>query len=340
MTNNNLNPPSTPSKRNGSDALIRSRIHNLNASYNLGLSLPREDENLLSPSQQRSLNKSEEEIRHDTIFRRLRIHHHKGSLDEILRDFDDAARLAWQGWVPKPLADPDTLPSGSTRNPPRAFTAEQTVHLQHVLMSVLDNRDPRRRVFGRTQSGPSRLPNQGFSPPKRQSSEGLEDPFSKRVKACETSNIFQRPSAKIDDVPIVSRNDILGSKENNGDGPALESQLARIPVQSPKDTTTSFNSVYASKSANTSYASLVPSVFSVPDDRLPDTQTTIESSTQEKKSYIGYHHPASSDSFPISSEEGAILNASFNDPHLRTGPGPDVRLYEGMPKSEDSSYCS
>lgn len=125
--------PATPTKGDPVEEVIR----RLNADYDLGVQLP---DRSLTPARRKQLGAQDEQFaRHDRICTGIRFLYHQrdGSLDRAIESFFNEAKAASQRWVPKPRADPTTLPSSSV--PPKAQTAGQRWNLQTILITVLDN---------------------------------------------------------------------------------------------------------------------------------------------------------------------------------------------------------
>ncbi|KAL0472956.1 RNA-dependent RNA polymerase [Neurospora intermedia] len=150
--------PVTPRKRNSP---VEEIINRLNNDYNLGIQCVADT--TLTPHRRKELAESDEDFgRHDKIYRALNFLYWRkdDSLNQAEANFFIEAKAASSNWVPKPHADPDTLPW--SKEPPRAATAGQQWALQTVLLEVLNrfmpppNSTPG-RTFGRTLSGPSGL---------------------------------------------------------------------------------------------------------------------------------------------------------------------------------------
>jgi hypothetical protein len=129
--------PSTPAKRNGD---VESVIRQLNADYALGIEVP---DRSLSPARRKELaDRDEEYARWWRIDRGIHfLYYQRGdSLQLALESFFNEAKAASLRWVPKPRADPSTLPS--SRVPPKARTAGEQYCLQTILIEVLDRFKP------------------------------------------------------------------------------------------------------------------------------------------------------------------------------------------------------
>ncbi|KAL2261483.1 hypothetical protein VTK26DRAFT_4058 [Humicola hyalothermophila] len=126
--------PVTPAKRNGP---VEDWIHKLNFEYALGVQLP---DPTLTPSYRKQISEKDEHFaRSDRICTGIRVLYWKrdGTLERALDSFFSRAKEDSLRWVPKPRADPDTLPS--SRIPPKAQTSEQRVRLQTILIGILDD---------------------------------------------------------------------------------------------------------------------------------------------------------------------------------------------------------
>ncbi|KAK4235595.1 hypothetical protein C8A03DRAFT_46294 [Achaetomium macrosporum] len=132
--------PSTPAKRNID---VERVIQKLNDDYGLGVELP---DRTLTPHRHKELAQQDEEYgRWYRIYRGIHFLYHRrdNSLDLALESFFNEAKAASLRWVPKPRADPNTLPS--PRVPPKARTAGQQWNLQTILIEVLDSFKPHAR---------------------------------------------------------------------------------------------------------------------------------------------------------------------------------------------------
>ncbi|KAK3368687.1 RNA dependent RNA polymerase-domain-containing protein [Podospora didyma] len=126
--------PSTPQKR---DEVGDKLVQQLNQDYNLGVSSVLAD-STLTPSRRKELARQNEAYgREDRIRNSLRFLHYKsnGDLEKALDMFYYEAKAASQLWVPKPRADPTTLPSADF---PKAYTPGQQLQFQTLLVETLD----------------------------------------------------------------------------------------------------------------------------------------------------------------------------------------------------------
>ncbi|KAK3302761.1 RNA dependent RNA polymerase-domain-containing protein [Chaetomium strumarium] len=131
--------PSTPAKRN-SDVEVESVIRKLNDDYGLGIEVP---DLSFSPARRKELaEQNEEYARWYRIWRGIHFLYHQrdDSLQLALESFFNEAKAASLRWVPKPRADPNTLPS--SRVPPKARTPGQQWSLQSILIEVIDSFRP------------------------------------------------------------------------------------------------------------------------------------------------------------------------------------------------------
>ncbi len=129
-------PPQTPSKRMAGNIAVERVIRNLNSDYRLGVRIP---DPSLSPTRRKELGEHDEHFaRSDSICRGIQfLFYQRGdALDIVLDSFFNEAKAASLRWVPKPRADPSTIPSASA--PPKARTADQQLGLQTILMSIID----------------------------------------------------------------------------------------------------------------------------------------------------------------------------------------------------------
>jgi hypothetical protein len=134
--------PKTPSKQLVGSAAVERVIRNLNNDYGLAIDVP---DPSLSPSRRRQLSAENEQYdRCDRICRGIQfLYYQRGdTLDQALDSFFHEAKAASLRWVPKPRADPGTLPSATA--PPKAQTEGQQLSLQTILVSVIDSFKARR----------------------------------------------------------------------------------------------------------------------------------------------------------------------------------------------------
>lgn len=129
--------PVTPNKNILGNVAIEKVIQKLNDDYGLGIEIP---DPTLSPSRRKQLGEENEQYaRWNHICRGIRfLYYQRGdSLDQALNNFFNEAKAASLRWVPKPRADPGTLPS--VRRPPKAQTEGQQWNLQSILIDVIDS---------------------------------------------------------------------------------------------------------------------------------------------------------------------------------------------------------
>ena len=129
--------PETPTnKRIVGNVAVEKVIRKLNRDYGLGIEIP---DPTLSPLKRKQLGARDEQYaRWDRICRGVQfLFYQKGdTLDQALDSFFNTAKAASLHWVPKPRAEPGTLPSSKT--PPMAQTAWQQQNLQTILISVIE----------------------------------------------------------------------------------------------------------------------------------------------------------------------------------------------------------
>ncbi|OIW32897.1 hypothetical protein CONLIGDRAFT_569861 [Coniochaeta ligniaria NRRL 30616] len=308
--------PSTPKKPHSQGvARVDAIINDLNADYNLGIEIC---DKSLTPSHRRERAKIDNHFaRSDKISRILQqIYYQAGedSLGTALEAFHRESKAVCRKWIPKPRADRDTLPSSSS--PCRATTPGEQNELQEILVYILEQLRQALRP-GPTRDGPT---DDGFAIPsrpsqsrsKRLSDEGLQG-TSKRVKErqLEPGHV----ATTLDKVPARK-------KVGRDDPPDLNPRRSIF-----QDSSRSFNRSFYEASANTSKASLIPSIFSnVENEPLPASQSTVDPDTQEPKKPSARHGlaPLSSaaDSFAPSSGDIRALDESFSHFAERDGESP------------------
>lgn len=123
--------PSTPKKR---DTTVEDKVDWLNRKYGLAIRVP---DRILTPSKRKELRDADNEFaRWDAICTLIRFLFYQDTLRKTLKDFQFRAQLASQNWVPKPKADPSTLPDKSGEIP-KATTPHHRVELEQLLLEVL-----------------------------------------------------------------------------------------------------------------------------------------------------------------------------------------------------------
>ncbi|KAK0747260.1 RNA dependent RNA polymerase-domain-containing protein [Apiosordaria backusii] len=132
ITNNKPGVPATPSKNDK----INDTIVGLNLMY--GLNIQR---STVSPTRNTNGHEAEEAARHRRIVVALNFLWYKDTkaLEQVLHEFYYQAKTASQQWVPKPRADPTTLPS-SQDPPPKAFQPQERAQLEQILLELLTQR--------------------------------------------------------------------------------------------------------------------------------------------------------------------------------------------------------
>ncbi len=130
-----ITAPQTPSKSILGTLAVERVVRKLNSDYGLGVEIP---DPALSPVRRKQLGaENEQYARCDRICRGILFLHYQRVLDQALAAFFSEAKAASLRWVPKPRADPRTLPSATT--PPKAQTAGQQWSLQTILIGVIDS---------------------------------------------------------------------------------------------------------------------------------------------------------------------------------------------------------
>ncbi|KAK3934262.1 putative RNA-dependent RNA polymerase SHL2 [Diplogelasinospora grovesii] len=329
--------PVTPRKR---DNQVEQVIQQLNADYNLGIDIP---DNTLTPARRKQRAEEDEAFgRCDSICRGLQFLYYQpdGSLNQAMHSFFIEAKAVSQRWVPKPRADPDTLPSSTT--PPRAQTAGQQWQLQTILEEVLVNfksiRTPTTlstrsssalATYSERAGTPTPAPTAPYVRPKRPSHDGTDVSPPKRVKGKQTDNTPP--------VPIACALDSVPTRRRAGQEPArqeLRQSFADRRRQAP-DHSSSHDT-----SSNSSKSSLAASVFSET-DQPHLTQSSLEALSQEKKTIhidITEEGAPSEESFPVSSTELYVMNESFAryEFQRRESPAPAVKEESRPPPSPPS----
>ncbi|KAK4135212.1 hypothetical protein BT67DRAFT_419358 [Trichocladium antarcticum] len=128
--------PATPVKTIRGDGPVERVFRQLNDDYDLGLELP---DPSLTPSRRKQLGTQNKAFANsDQISRGIGFLYWQkdDSLDEALVAFFNTAKVESLRWVPKPRADPGTLPSSAI--PPKARTANEQESLRAILIATLD----------------------------------------------------------------------------------------------------------------------------------------------------------------------------------------------------------
>ncbi|GAB1319864.1 RNA-dependent RNA polymerase [Madurella fahalii] len=277
--------PATPSKHDDS---VEKIIQKLNVDYGLGIELP---DSSLTPSRRKQLSEQDEQYaRWDHICRGIRFLYYQrdGTLDHAIDAFFNEAKAASLRWVPKPRADPRTLPS--PREPPKAGTAGQQWHLQTILIKVLDE--------FKAQKAPTLLipqRNTGIADPHRNPSydsdfntiqTSPDSAGSKRSFDSDDDQVFKRlkvqQPAPSPYPPSVSAMSFASAIESLDNVPSR--QRPGLVRQSPRKSASTRGRIEVEDgvSVRTSVSSRVSSVFSYHDGPNA-TQTTVEASSQEKR---------------------------------------------------------
>ncbi|KAK3681744.1 RNA dependent RNA polymerase-domain-containing protein [Podospora appendiculata] len=288
--------PSTPRKygtprnqdtsRNDDNPVIKT-VEDLNAKYGLAIRIP---DGSLTPCRRQQLAEKDESFRLCArICKGLHFCHYRSEafLNEVLDIFLLEAKAASQNWVPKPRANPTTLPS--SRIPPRARTAGEQLQMQKLLAEILSNFVPTPGTPS-SSSRPLAISNNGHSArllransplqqasqpsarPKRPSYEDESDDQSpKRVK--------ERAGPSIPILPIASAFDKVPTRQRTYD-PAVEELGRDIPGRKSNKV-----SVLHHESSHSSEESHSFSVFSQSNhtQQQQPTQSTVTAPSQERK---------------------------------------------------------
>ncbi|KAJ4290026.1 hypothetical protein N0V88_006828 [Collariella sp. IMI 366227] len=127
--------PRTPQKK--PLVVVEAVIRKLNDDYALGIG---PTDRSLTPARRRQLcDQDERYARWDRIWRGIHILscRRDGTLDQALVSFFNEAKALSLSWVPKPRADPGTIPSSSSI--PKAQTQGQQYQLQTLILKVFDS---------------------------------------------------------------------------------------------------------------------------------------------------------------------------------------------------------
>jgi hypothetical protein len=299
--------PVTPSsKRIVGNVAVERVIRKLNSDYGLGIEIP---DPTLSPSRRTQLSAQDDQYaRWDRICRGIQFLFYQpgDTLDQALESFFNESKAASLRWVPKPLAEPGTLPS--SKNPPKAQTAGQQWNLQTILLSVIDDFKvlARPALFLPKPNGDTAI----LAPIVASGDEGGESPGSpgsKRSFDSDDDHGAKRAKGKAllaphgpSAVPSVFTDalDKVPSRRHLGRPPEKWTPERPRLDQEPDS------------SSDTSNSSKGSSVFSHP-GRQHSTQTTLDRDSQEPKRPLGT--PISTRPSPSPSQ--------FNITH-RTAPQP------------------
>lgn len=267
-----LQAPATPSKPANA---VNRVVEQLNDDYNLGLELPDPTRSPSHHKQQAAQNgQFAQSLR---IFRGIHfLYYQRGeSLELALESFAAEARAASLRWVPKPRADPGTLPSA--RHPPKAQTPEQQGNLQIILDDLLGRFKAQcRPARPALQPAPPRLahlpaptedsdlsgslPESPASSGSKRSFDGSQEHDAKRWRG-------GTPPAR---APSPTPSTLSNALENV----PTRRRLGRPPEHLASDR--------RSNSSETSGGSTVSSIFSRRDGQS-STQTTLDEGPREQK---------------------------------------------------------
>ncbi|KAL2756914.1 hypothetical protein ACRALDRAFT_1062588 [Sodiomyces alcalophilus JCM 7366] len=280
-------------------------VHELNQRYNLRL---RVRDLTLSPRKRRERisRAGDEEQRIDRIYWQLQFLYfqHRHVLDNALAEFESCARDIHSRWVRKPLADRDTLPAPTAPLPSHAVSRAESYELQDALLHLLSG--VRTSVLAKPRP---------VNPPANLLDANLSN--DGRPKAVKRTS---------DEAPL----NLLPKRAKPPDRHHHEFDILDGPVQTK--TTSSFFSVQQRRSpallrrnvnvsrcsVNTSRATIVSEVFSQPEnDRLiPDSQTTVEADSQERKR--AHPYATSPDPYDPSFDRQVELRDSFTRSETRS----------------------
>jgi hypothetical protein len=285
--------PITPSKNIQANIAVERVIHKLNHDYALGVTIP---DSSLSPVKRKQLGANDDQFaRCDRICSGIRfLFYQRGdTLDRALDSFFHEAKAASLRWVPKPRADPGTLPSATA--PPKAQTPAQRLNLQSILIGVIDGFKAQKMPPLQLPRPNDRIGNAGRAPPLTSSDESdagsprsfPESPVStgsKRSFDSDDDHAGKRPrglspcpsptpsafTEALDKVPTRQR---LG-------GPAENQSPERRRPGAPR-----------SNSSDTPVSSRVSSVFSGRGGQQ-STQTTLDGDSRQEKPFSPPHPPS------------------------------------------------
>ncbi|KAK3331647.1 RNA dependent RNA polymerase-domain-containing protein [Cercophora scortea] len=271
--------PSTPRKQ---DSYVADTVQMLNANYGLAIQIP---DGSLTPSRRKQIAEQNEIFGVcDRICRGLQWFRFQPEayLTKVMDAFAFEAKTASQSWVPKPRADPTTLPS--SRTAPRARTAGERLQMQKLLAEAITNfmaeSTPSLRLFAISNNGTSARPTHTTSPlqrasqpsvrPKRPSYEDESDDQSpKRVK--------ERAGPSVPIKPIASAFDQVPTRQRTYD-PAVEELGRDIPGRNSNKVAS-----FRHESSHSSEESKSFSVFSQANHTQQPTQSTVAAPSQERK---------------------------------------------------------
>ncbi|KAB5517511.1 RNA dependent RNA polymerase-domain-containing protein [Coniochaeta sp. 2T2.1] len=296
--------PSTPVKNHGV-ARVEAFIEELNTDYNLGVELC---DKTLTPAHRRERAKVDKQFaRFDKISRILQhlyFRAEEGILTNVLEAFHREAKAACRKWIYKPRADHDTLPYSPA--PCRATTPGEQNDLQEILVYILEQLKqtlqirplvlPKSKsITGATGDEPpdsfdipTRPSQSTRSKSKRPSNEGLES-SPKRVR-----------ELQVEPVPVTTVIDKVPARTKVGpdDLPSIFAKPSLFQNSSSKSAKRPVQRSFYELSANTSKASLVPSIFSNTEfEPLPASQSTVDPGPSQPKKVP----PPLADFVPVSS---------------------------------------
>lgn len=281
-------------------------FHDLDRRYNLRLQVfditqsPRKRKEWISRA-------GDEEQRIDRIYRHLHFLYfqNRDALDNALADFDSYAQVICSRWVRKLLADRDTFPDPTTPCPAQAVSRAESHELQDALLHLLSGVRSAVLPKPRPVNAPADPSNESCpAAVKRTSGEPPLNPLPKRAKPPD----HHRHELDILDGPVQIKATSPFSTDRLRLSPTLLRRTASI----------------SRCSVNTSRATFVSDVFSQPDSDvpIPDSQTTVEADSQERKRAHPYAtSPGPYDpSFDRDASSSPDDNASANFEHPTPSP--------------------
>ncbi|KAK6221536.1 hypothetical protein LQW54_001308 [Pestalotiopsis sp. IQ-011] len=298
--NSNL---STSSIRNSG---LEAKFQDFSSKYNLQLHVPDQPAVGRSPQKQRELESKGLQHPNAQVFRRFGVHFRKKTLDDVLKTFDERARILCKKWVRKPHGDTNVTPA--LRGPPRATNSQERSELRELFDQVLQEFHPHNNALG------------GRTP--------LKSPLASQPEE-ETTPRPRRPVKRTSDEVVPKGNKrSKGSASTSPDDVAEPQQqnLRRSERHAKRD-----QSFYG-LSTNVSRETVV---FTDHGHRVSQgTQTTVEASSQEKARWPPAPLHSTQDEFGVSSSSLRALNESFN--HIQNNAQP-IDTFENVRQFLDSS---
>ncbi len=270
-----ITAPQTPSKSILGTLAVERVVRKLNNDYGLGVEIP---DPALSPVRRKELGAGNEQYaRCDRICRGILFLHYQRVLDQALAAFFSEAKAASLRWVPKPRADPRTLPSATT--PPKAQTAGQQWSLQTILIAVIDSfmahkmtplRIPARVSAPKDEGNPASpySPESPASIGSKRSFDSDDDHGPKRPRSAKGPAASPCPSPAPSST-FTHALDNVPTRQRFGRAPDCSSERRRQDEE-------------LSSSSDTSGGSRVSSIFS-PSGGQRSTQTTVGGDPEPKR---------------------------------------------------------